>query len=317
MRILITGGRNGFLSNHLLTHFRKNTDFSVYSCSRNGDVLPQKHAFHPLLSGDFADFKCDITDTQQVKCLMEVVKPDCVMHLAAIPTVKPNSEDPFEITRTNVEGTHKLLEYCPKGCIFILASSVVVYGNTRERVSDIERVELRPTSVYGVTKLASEALVQAYHAQGKVYGRILRLCATVGKGLTHGIVKDFMKKVDSVEAELEILGKSPGSIKPFSHIDDVISAFDIALNYYKTDCLVANVVPTDEISCERVADTVMCAMAKFKIIRFLGESSNWKGDNSLIQVYADKLPYLGWEPKYKRSEAAVEAAVRDIIKKEV
>ena len=168
----------------------------------------------------------------------------------------------------------------------------------------------KPTSIYGISKRASESLLEVYTNWKKINGCALRLCATVGSGVTHGVLKDFIRKVKSEESHLNALGSFPGSTKPFCYIDDAVQAFMIAL-HSKTNTSY-NVCPDDEITVEQVGLAVMDAMGVTKPIHFLGEDSNWKGDNRIIRVSNKKLKSIGWKPKYPKSFDAIRAATKDI-----
>ena len=64
-----------------------------------------------------------------------------------------------------------------------------------------------------------------------------------------------------------------------------------------------NIVPDDAINIEEVAKAVMSGLEVYKQIKWLGEKSNWKGDNRLISVSNEKMKDLGWNPNYKSKEA--------------
>ena len=58
---------------------------------------------------------------------------------------------------------------------------------------------------------------------------------------------------------------------------------------------------------EEVAKAVMSGLETYKQIKWLGEKSNWKGDNRLISVSNEKMKELGWNPNYKSKEAIIQA----------
>ena len=68
-----------------------------------------------------------------------------------------------------------------------------------------------------------------------------------------------------------------------------------------------NIVPDDAINIEEVAKAVMSGLDVYKNIEWLGEKSNWKGDNRLISVSNEKMKSLGWKPSYKSKEAIAKA----------
>ena len=111
---------------------------------------------------------------------------------------------------------------------------------------------------------------------------------------------------------LEALGSSPGSTKPYCHVDDATDALILLAlkeeveEYY-------NVVPSDVININQVAKSVMKGMGAKKEIVWLGDEANWSGDNNLINTLNTKLKSIGWQNKYNSKEAIVKA-VEDTIK---
>ena len=81
----------------------------------------------------------------------------------------------------------------------------------------------------------------------------------------------------------------------------------------KREDQIYNVVPDNSISIEQVAQTVIDTMDVERDIKWLGEGSNWKGDNRIIRASNDKLKSIGWEPKYKNSSRSVAQAVLDML----
>jgi UDP-glucuronate 4-epimerase len=108
-----------------------------------------------------------------------VQSADYIFHLAAQPGISATT--PFsDYERNNLQATYRLLEaalQAPhlKGFINIATSSV--YG---EDATGDESTEPRPTSFYGVTKLAAEQLVMSYARSNKLPACSLRLFSVYG-----------------------------------------------------------------------------------------------------------------------------------------
>lgn len=105
----------------------------------------------------------DLADGTAITRVVDEVRPDRVVHLAAIAFVGHGDID--EMYRANVVGTRQLLDALsrldrPPSSV-VLASSANVYGNTREGVLD-EGMPRAPANDYGVTKVAAEFLAQLY-----------------------------------------------------------------------------------------------------------------------------------------------------------
>ncbi|MGF7058836.1 NAD-dependent epimerase/dehydratase family protein [Brassicibacter mesophilus] len=101
--------------------------------------------------------------------LIEGLNIECIVHLADIPGVTTCTEVNFdEYISYNITATQRLLEAIKNKGIrkLIYASSSTVYGNIEE-VPMAEIHNLKPISLYGVTKLTGETLCHYY---GSTYG---------------------------------------------------------------------------------------------------------------------------------------------------
>ncbi len=89
---------------------------------------------------------------------------DVIFHLAAQPGI--SATVPFEnYLKNNVTATYRLLESAKKNTnlqLFVFASTSSVYG---VRANGDETTEPKPTSHYGVTKLAAEQLAMSYYRE--------------------------------------------------------------------------------------------------------------------------------------------------------
>jgi nucleoside-diphosphate-sugar epimerase len=107
--------------------------------------------------------EADLADLTSVERIVQDVRPDHVVHLAAIAFVA--HEDVEQMYRSNVVGTRQLLEALvrlpqPPQSI-LLASSANIYGNAREGVLD-ESLPPAPANDYGVSKTAMEFVARLY-----------------------------------------------------------------------------------------------------------------------------------------------------------
>jgi len=147
-KVLITG-INGFTGIHLERHLSKN-GFDVY-----GTVIDTpKFKNH---------FQCDITHKTEIKNVISNIKPDYVVHIAAISFVgESNASLIYDV---NVMGTENILQtlvdenITPKKIIVV--SSATVYGNQGKEILD-ESMCPKPVNHYGISKLAMEHMTANY-----------------------------------------------------------------------------------------------------------------------------------------------------------
>ena len=300
MNVLITGA-NGFIGKTLTKKIIERDDVDKI-------VLLNRNSVNSIYNEDFSkrvsEVRVDITFPEIVSDLFKKFKPDSIYHLAGISKVA-HEED---LVQTNIAGTYNISYFCPEGCKIIFSSSLTVHPNFAFPVNENSIVS--PESLYGVTKASSEYILNVAHKKGNILGRCLRLAAITGLGSTHGVIHDFIKKLNSDNEFLEILGDEPGSTKPFVHLDDCVNAFVLAgFDYSLNTFLIANVSQNDTISVKDLASVVMKNYGIDKPIKWLGANANWFGDNPKMEASNIKLKELGWKLKYDSCEEAISASV--------
>lgn len=107
--------------------------------------------------------KADLTNPEAVKQDVQSLRPEAVIHLAAISFVGHGDANAFY--RVNLMGTRNLLEAVATAarnveCV-LLAGSANVYGNSTEGVLN-ESALLNPANDYAVSKLAMEHMARLW-----------------------------------------------------------------------------------------------------------------------------------------------------------
>lgn len=155
---LITGGA-GFIGSNLaaalLERGRKVRIFDDFSTGRRVNLEE--------LTGELDVVEGDLRDADAVR---EAVRGcSWVFHEAAIPSVARSVADPVASNAVNVDGTLNLLVAARDEEVgrFVFASSSSAYGNA-ERLPVTEDQPSNPISPYGVSKLAGERYLTAFHA---------------------------------------------------------------------------------------------------------------------------------------------------------
>ncbi|WP_254640357.1 GDP-mannose 4,6-dehydratase [Burkholderia sp. GbtcB21] len=118
---------------------------------------------HNVCSEEEHIYQCDLLDRSGLANVVREVKPDYVVHLAAIAFVAHGDAD--AMYRTNVVGTRNLLEavtaagHIPRSVL--LASSANIYGNTAIDPL-VETVAPSPANDYAVSKVAMEYMASLW-----------------------------------------------------------------------------------------------------------------------------------------------------------
>ncbi|HJQ44882.1 MAG TPA: NAD-dependent epimerase/dehydratase family protein [Amycolatopsis sp.] len=154
MKVVITGGA-GFIGANLCRTLAEQHDVVVLDDLSTGSVAN--------LAGVEVDLRVgSVLEADHVRRVC--VGADAIVHLAAVPSVPRSLENPRRSHDVNVTGTVAVLDAAREvGAHLVVASSSSVYGSNRT-LPKTEDLVCRPTSPYGVSKLAAESYAIAYQS---------------------------------------------------------------------------------------------------------------------------------------------------------
>ncbi|MBS7657056.1 MAG: NAD-dependent epimerase/dehydratase family protein [Candidatus Bathyarchaeia archaeon] len=313
-KVLVTGGA-GFIGSHLVDALmRQNSAVRVLDNLSSGNL---KNINQWLNNRNFEFQKGDLLN--QENCENAVENCEVIFHLAANPEVRLSSTAPNVHFDQNVVATFNLLEAVRrfgKANFFIFTSSSTVYGDVTQIPTPEDYAPLEPISVYGASKLASEALVMAYANTYGFNAVIYRFANIVGPRSKHGVIYDFIKKLRYNPYELEILGDGTQA-KSYLYVDDCIDAMLFSYAKAKRFVEVFNLGSEDRINVTTIASIVTEEMGLRKVqFRFTGGidgGRGWKGDVKHMLLAIEKLKSIGWKPKLNSAEA-VRKTVKEMLK---
>lgn len=163
MKFLVTGGA-GFIGSNFIRHMLDvhpdleiiNYDILTYAGNLDNLKDIDKQPRYTLIKGD-------ICDQALVNATLEKFPVDAIVHFAAESHVDRSITNPSAFVKTNVLGTHTLLEAARKHAVqkFIHISTDETYGsimNGSFKETDI----LSPSSPYSASKAGSDLLALSY-----------------------------------------------------------------------------------------------------------------------------------------------------------
>ncbi|HEX9103261.1 MAG TPA: NAD-dependent epimerase/dehydratase family protein, partial [Polyangia bacterium] len=237
---------------------------------------------------------------------------DVVFHLAANPEARWGLENTFLDLEQNTLTTWAVLEAMRRSGArrFVLASSGTIYGDLADPVGE-DHGPLRPISLYGASKLASEGLASAFAACFGQRALVFRFGNVVGSRATHGAALDFIKKLEATPERLEVLGDGRQA-KPYLHVSDCVAGmlFGVAHAASSFDCF--NLAPEDVTSVSEIARAVVNELGSDAQIVYTGGERGWPGDVPRSRLRPDKLAALGFRVRVSSTEA-MRRAVAEIV----
>lgn len=293
MKTLVTGGA-GFIGSHLVDELvRRKCEVIVYDNLSTGF----SKYMETLLARNLITFvEGDILDEERLKTSMRGV--ESVFHLAANADVRGGKSNTRVDLEQNIVGTHGVLEAMRKcgAHEIVFTSSATVYGEpdvfpTPETYAPLQ------TSVYGASKLAAEALVQAYSEYFGIKSFSFRFVSWIGERYSHGVVFDFIKKLQKNPCQLEILGDG-NQRKSYLHVEDGVAAIFKAIDNMKDLKNVINLGHSDYLNVIDLADIVVDEMGLKNVeYQFTGGARGWVGDSPFVHLDISKIRCAGFEPK--------------------
>lgn len=259
-------------------------------------------------------FKFNKIDLLDTKLNLEK-KYNVIFHLAANPDVRVGSTDPQIHYQQNIQATFNLLECIRRNQdnpIFVFASSSVVYGEPDKIPTPEDYAPLKPISIYGATKLACEALISAYANTYGFKAVLFRLANIIGPRSGHGIIFDFIKKLQNNRTELEILGDG-SQCKSYLHIKDTLPAFlEVTEQNLPEQVNIYNLGSEDKVNVKRIAEIIVKEMhlkkVKFNFTGGVDGGRGWKGDVKTMLLDVSKIRDFGWKLSLNSEEAITQAA---------
>ena len=150
-----------------------------------------------------------------------------IFHLAAILSAAAEA-DPLRAYRINMNGLVNVLQVAAEiGCRVFTPSSIAAFGPETPRDPAPQSTLQRPTTMYGVTKVAGELLCDYYHGHFGVDARGLRFPGLVsytappGGGTTDYAVEIFHAALDSGRYTCPL---KPGTRMDMMYMPDAIRA---------------------------------------------------------------------------------------------
>lgn len=310
MKALIIGGA-GFVGGYLIRELN-NAGWEVYAT-----CLPNEE-----ITGECKAYKLDILSKDEIKPLLDEIKPDVIYHLAALSSVSVSWKKPQLTAEINIIGTINVLEAAREAerrdMKILLIGSGEEYGFIREGACPLSESEpLNPGNIYAATK-ACQGMI------GEIYARAYKMDIVMVRAFNHSgpeqlpifVIADFCKQIAEIEAGMHEPVMSVGNLsamRDFTDVRDVVKAYKL-LGEKGVSGKVYNVGRGKAVTIQYILDTAV-GMAKTPIevkhdparmrasdipliepdISRINADTGWKAEISIEQTIKDTLDY--WREK--------------------
>ncbi len=253
MKLLVTGS-SGLIGSEVCLYFSQR-GAAIHGVDNNqraaffgeaGDTRWNQDRLQQCLK-DFRHHELDIRDRAGVLSLVEMIRPDVLVHTAAQPSHDLAATIPFDDFDTNAVGTLNLLEavrrHCPES-VFIHMSTNKVYGDAPNRIplkeldtrwdyddpafaggiAETFTIDQCKHSLFGASKVAADVMVQEY---GRYFG--IPTCCLRGGCLTgpnhsgvelHGFLS-YLVKCNLERKPYTVFGYKAKQVRDNIHSHDV------------------------------------------------------------------------------------------------
>jgi len=256
----------------------------------------------------FRFIKADMRDAEAVK--KAIAGHDIAYHLAANADIRGGMDNTMLDLEYNAITTINCLEAMRKTDVkkIVFASSSAVYGEPEVFPTPESYGPLRPTSLYGASKLAAEGYISAFCEDFGMRSWVFRFVNILGAANNHGVVGDFIRKLKADPKSLEILGDGKQQ-KSSLYISDCLSGIEAALKHGKETTNIYNIGNDDWVRVDQIADEV-CAAMKLVGVKYshTGGKRGWLGDMPFVFLDNKKLRETGWKPSMGSRQALRRAA---------
>ncbi len=300
MKVFLAGGA-GFIGSWLVDRLlRDGETVTVYDNFSSGK---ESHLCSYRSNELLTVIRGAIQNTHTMREIMQ--GHDLVIHLASNPDIAKAAIDPTIDFHEGTMLTQMILESMRVTGVrqLIYMSGSGVYGDLGYRMASEDHGPLVPTSTYGASKLAGEAMISAYCHMFGMNATVFRFANVVGGRQTHGVGLDFLRRLKADPTKLQIMGDGKQS-KSYLHVSDAVNAIRLGHCMGGNTYEVFNVSTDDSIIVDEIAEMAIKVLGlELKVFEYTGGRGGWKGDIPIVRLDSFKIRDLGWKNKHTSLQA--------------
>ena len=306
MQILVTGAAGFIGSNFVEYMVRKHNDYKITVLDKltyAGNIENLNNVIN-----DITFIEGDICDFELVKSILKDNNINAIVHFAAESHVDNSIKEPFIFTKTNVIGTHTLLEAAREiwgegsQNKFVHISTDEVYGALEETGYFTENSPIKPSSPYSASKASSDLVALAYHNTYKMNVTVTNCSNNYGPYQHNEKLIPHMIKLALKNEKLPVYGQGL-NIRDWLYVEDHCEAIDLVLQKGKAGERY-NIGGHNEKRNIDIVRLILKRLGKSEdLISFVEDR---KGHDYRYAIDPSKISNeLGWLPKTKFEDGIV------------
>jgi len=244
----------------------------------------------------------DVRDYHAVSYAFSEIKPDAVIHLAAIAHANRSNKDPFSTFDHSMRTLENVLDVTrSRGNHLIYLSSSMVYGNFDGEAVSEDRA-CNPIGIYGALKYGSEKLVIGYNQVFDIPYTIIRPSALYGERCVSRRVGQAFIENAIVGKDLTINGDGKEGLD-FTYIDDLVQGIILSITNKNSVNQIFNITFGAARSINQLAEIVMENFQEVKLHH--KERDSLMPERGTLSIEkAQKL--LGYNPQYPAEKGFIQ-----------
>ena len=236
----------------------------------------------------------DIRDYHTVSTVLGSIKPDCIIHLAAVAHANRSNKDPFSTFDHSMRTLENVLDASRAwGTHVIYFSSSMVYGNFNGQ-SVREDSDCNPIGIYGALKFGAEKLVIGYNQVFGVPYTIIRPSALYGERCVSRRVGQAFIENALAGQSLTVNGDGSDSLD-FTYIDDLVQGTVLSICKPQSRNQIFNITFGGARQIRELADMVMKRFPEVKLLQ--NPKDSLMPERGSLSIDKAKT-LLGYEPSF-------------------
>jgi len=203
-----TGWLGQFVYKHFLSHGRSLTVYAAYSCKNIPFWVP-------------VEYRVQLDLTSGAAAAIESIRPDMIIHTAAITSPNVCHDDPARAYQVNnCRALVEAVRTTVPDCLFVFTSTDMVYDGFQPPYLESAAAVCSPINVYGATKLACESLVTQLRR-----GVVLRLSNMIGPSFVYKAFggDKFLQWLFKAFQMRSFVGLKDREVRSFVWVQDVVA----------------------------------------------------------------------------------------------